>query len=183
MGTMLRCTIRGRRGAQPASRSIRRRRAISSICARASRHSTSGAWSSRRSKMGEDVGLSPALDGDDEGNAEFGLVGVVQGREPRPFVGAQGVEADAGLLAGRIRRQPFGLRQPPGEVGMGENETALSVRRRERRRPPSSHRAARRRRHARRSAPNDTRRRRSAACARRRRRTGRRKPHGSWPRA
>ena len=52
----------------------------------------------------QDARLVEAAHGDDEGEAELGLVGVVELGEAGALGVGQGVEAGAGLLGGRLRR-------------------------------------------------------------------------------
>ena len=67
----------------------------------------------------QDARLVEAAHGDDEGEAELRLVGVVELGEAGALGVGEGVEAGAGLLGGGFGGQAFRRRQLAGEVGVG----------------------------------------------------------------
>ena len=76
----------------------------------------------------QDARLVEAAHGDDEGEAELRLVGVVELGEAGALGVGEGVEAGAGLLGGGFGGQAFGGGQLAGEVGVGLEDGEALVR-------------------------------------------------------
>ena len=90
-----------------------------STWAQAVASSWSRSLATRVSKACEDARLVEAAHGDDEGEAELRLVGVVELGEAGALGVGQGVEAGAGLLGGGLGRQALRGGELAGEVGVG----------------------------------------------------------------
>ena len=65
---------------------------------------------------------------DDEGEAEFLRVGLVQLGEGGAFLICQRIQPGGGLFGGRLRRQPLRRRQFPGKVRVGLQHDQAAVR-------------------------------------------------------
>src|SRR5271165_4698302 len=94
--------------------------AIRSISASAVRVGAEAPFEAR-----QNIGFALALDRDDEGKAEARAIGFVERGELRQLLRAEPVESGARLFARRFRRQRPGQREPPREVGMGEDQRPL----------------------------------------------------------
>ena len=108
----------------PVSRSS----AIFSTCASAVSNSTSARALQPRLERRDDLDLAQPLHRDDEGDAEAGLVGLVQRGEADALVAGQPVEPGRGLLVGRFRRQLARGGELAGEIGMAAQQGASSAR-------------------------------------------------------
>ncbi len=68
-----------------------------------------------------------ALDGEDEGKAEFGVVVGVEALQRGEFLGAAQVQAGFGLFVARFRGQFAGDRRLAGQLGVGADQAELFV--------------------------------------------------------
>ena len=78
-------------------------------------------------ELAQDRFLAVAADADDEGDAEFGVIGVVEAVEGGELFLAQPVEAGAGLLGGRVGGELALTRRLAGEVRMGLDQREPDV--------------------------------------------------------